>query len=407
MQPLVVVWMMVAVVVAAGGGGDGGGGGGGGNYNPLVGLPALPKPHFASNAAIGSKDLANPGLMALWGEFARIAHSLPISLMAWGGDAGTMKAVIALASQHNASINGQYSPWYSPTIQPGCKVICSSCGPRPPDMCDPTITANDTQELDFLRYRLGNLTALAAAHDGPNPVKVSMVFLDGERFVYNQSSSQQWKDALTHKHNLIYDTIKSLAPDATVVQYGRCGTGRTVPDDIPIPNFKPSYPLSPSGWPTPFWSGYYTGDEKGDVASTDLYALHQLGHTRVKFNATVTLALAHGIDSVVPTLCLGCGYEQQFEGHSFTFNHNYSQHFSWTWGTELNDPKYGADPERFASYDHARMITLFPGPFGMIETKSYPASKGGQPSPELGVGNVGLDHFVSYVLGSAGIRRLR
>ena len=187
---------------------------------------------------------------------------------------------------------------------------------------------------------------------------------------------------------------------------GRCGTGRTVPDAIPIPNFKPDYPLSPSGWPTPFWSGYYTGDEKGDVASTDMYELDQLGHTRAKFNATATLALAHDIDSVVPTLCLGCGFKQNFEGHSFTFNHNYSQDFSWTWGAEFNDPKYAADPERFAAYDHAQLITLFPGPFGMTETASYPAFKGGQPSPELG-GNTGLDHFVSYVLGAAGIRRLR
>ena len=377
-----------------------------GDYNPLVGLPALPKPHFASNGAIGAKDLANPGLMALWGEFARIAHSLPISLMAWGGDAATMEAVIALASLHNASINGQYSPWYSPNFQHGCKVICSSCGPLPPDICDPTITTNETQELDFLSQRLGNLTALAAAHKGPNPVTVSMVFLDGERFVYNHSSPPKWKAALTRKHNLIYDTIKGLAPDATVVQYGRCGTGRVVPDAIPIPNFKPDYPLSPSGWPTPFWSGYYTGDEKGDVGSTDMYALDQLSHTRVKFNATVTLALANGIDSVVPTLCLGCGFKQTFEGTSFTFNHNYSQDFSWTWGAEFNNPIYGADPERFAEYDHAHLITLFPGPFGMTETASYPPSRGGQPSPELG-GNTGLDHFVSYVLGAAGIRRLR
>ena len=30
-------------------------------------------------------------------------------------------------------------------------------------------------------------------------------FLDGERFVYNQSSSPEWKNALTRKHNLIYD----------------------------------------------------------------------------------------------------------------------------------------------------------------------------------------------------------
>jgi hypothetical protein len=132
------------------------------------------------------------------------------------------------------------------------------------------------------------------------------------------------------------------------------------------------------------------------VYSTDMYELDQLAHTRAKFNATATLAIARGIDHVVPTLCLGCGFSQKFEGHSFSFNHNYSQDFSWVWGAEFNDPKYGDDAERFAAYHAAKQITLFPGPFGMIETPSYPPSKGGQPSPELG-GNTGLDHFVSNV----------
>ena len=48
--------------------------------NQLVGLPSLPKPHYASNAAITAADLTSPGRWALWGEFARIAHSLPVSL---------------------------------------------------------------------------------------------------------------------------------------------------------------------------------------------------------------------------------------------------------------------------------------------------------------------------------------
>jgi hypothetical protein len=228
-----------------------------GYVNQLTGLPALPKPHYASNSGIGAQDLANPARMQLWGEFARIAHSLPISLMGWGADVAGMKAVIALASQHNASIGGLYSPWYSPNIESGCKVVCSTCGPLPPGVCDPTVTANETQELNILREHLGNLTSLAMAHTGPNPVKVSMVFLDGERFVYNLTSPPKWKNALTRKHNMIYDLIKELAPEATVVQYGRGGLGRIVPDKIPIPNFhpKPYYPISAAGWPTAFYSG--------------------------------------------------------------------------------------------------------------------------------------------------------
>ena len=53
--------------------------------------------------------------------------------------------------------------------------------------------------------------------------------------------------------------------------------------------------------------GYYTGDEKGDCYSLDMYMLHQLGHTRANFNATVANVIAHGVSDVVPTLCLGCG----------------------------------------------------------------------------------------------------
>jgi hypothetical protein len=151
---------------------------------------------------------------------------------------------------------------------------------------------------------------------------VSLVFLDGERFVYNASSPAAWRSALTRKHNLIYDLIKSLAPDATVVQYGRGELGRTVPDAIPLPNFHPSYPLTADGWPTPFYAGYYTGDERGDCYSMHLYQLDQLAHTRQNFNATATNAIAHGVGCVVPTLCLGCGQVQNFEGHTFSFNHN-------------------------------------------------------------------------------------
>eukprot|EP01045_Picozoa_sp_COSAG04_P017430 COSAG04_NODE_1541_length_6419_cov_3.373259_8_plen_250_part_00 len=156
--------------------------------------------------------------------------------------------------------------------------------------------------------------------------------------MYNASSPPAWRAALTRKHNSIYDLVKSIAPRATVVQYGRGALGRTVPDQIPIPSFHPSYPISADGWPTPFYSGYYTGDERGDCFSQHLYELHQLAQTRQNFNATVTNAIAHGVGSVVPTLCLGCGFEQNFEGHSFSFEHNYSLHYSWTWGAEINNP---------------------------------------------------------------------
>jgi hypothetical protein len=216
--------------------------------NQLKGLPALLKPHLASNHGITAKDLENPGLMALWGEFARIAHSLPMCLMPWGPDELTMRTVIALASQHNASISVQYSPWYSPHIQPGCKVICAHCGPLPPDICDLRVTTNDTIELDFLRGRLANLTKLTAAANGPNSVKVSAAFLDVERFAYNHSSSTEWKVALTRKQDLIHDVIKSLAPDARIAQYGRGAVHRIVPDSIGIPNLQPDYAITAGGW---------------------------------------------------------------------------------------------------------------------------------------------------------------
>jgi hypothetical protein len=284
--------------------------------------------------------------------------------------------------------------------------VCSTCGPLPPHVCSPEPSANDTHELDILRGRLGNLTALAAAHKGPHPVRVSLVFLDGERFVYNASSPAAWRSALTRKHNLIYDLIKSLAPDATVVQYGRGELGRTVPDAIPLPNFHPSYPLTADGWPTPFYAGYYTGDERGDCYSMHLYQLDQLAHTRQNFNATATNAIAHGVGCVVPTLCLGCGQVQNFEGHTFSFNHNYSQHYSWVWGAELNTPSYGADIHRFAAWDFATAITLFPGPFGYHGKPEAGGRENPTGPPEYG-NNTGLDHFVSYVWGAAGVKKLR
>ena len=296
--------------------------------NQLAGLPPLPKPHYASNSGITAEDVANPARMALWGDFARIAHTLPVSLMSWGADESTMAAVVALASQHNASLSGEYSPWYSANIQPGCTTVCSTCGPLPPNVCTPEPSANETQELDILRARLGNLTSIASAHAGAHPVRVSLIFLDGERFVYNASSSDVWRRALVRKHNLIYDLIKSLAPDATVVQYGRGELERAVPDAIALPNFHPSYPLTADGWPTPFYAGYYTGDERGDCYSMHLYNLDQLGQTRQNFNATATNAIAHNVDCVA---AFGCKMLRKFDNVShciFIYNvkHESSEH---------------------------------------------------------------------------------
>lgn len=368
--------------------------------NQLAGLPPLPKPHCASNHGITANDLLNPGRMALWAEFARIAHTLPVCLMPWGPDEVAMQTIVALARQHNASISVQYSPWYSPQIQPGCTVICTHCGPLPPGICDPRITTNDTIELEFLRGRLENLTAAGRTGTGP-PVKVTAVFLDAERFAFNHSSTPDWKAALARKQDLIHDLISSLAPDATIAQYGRGGVHRIVPDSIGIPNFRPEYAITADGWSVPGDSGYYPDECKGDVYTTSMYRLDQLAESRADLNRTIQNAIAHGMSEVVPVLCLGCGDQQRFEGHKFSSDHNYSRHFSWVWGAELNNPAFAADAQRFAAYDYVRTVAIFPGPFGEQDA-NHPDHQG---LPEHG-NSTTLDHFVSYVWGAAGVERL-
>ena len=58
---------------------------------------------------------------------------------------------------------GRQLPELSAFVAAGCKVVCSTCGPLPPDVCNPTLTANDTSELAILRERLTALTTLANA----------------------------------------------------------------------------------------------------------------------------------------------------------------------------------------------------------------------------------------------------
>ncbi len=175
-------------------------------------------------------------------------------------------------------------------------------------------------------------------------IGVSALLLDSERF-HVQPGNTAWNDAITKKHNLVYDIGRELFPDALIIYFGR-GIHRVAYGN---------------GWGQ---HGYYTLQEKGDVYSCALYRVPEIGYMRETFRRTYELAKAHGCDVVVPTVALAAGYRRKVDRlHEWTFDWDYDLVYSWKLGAELNHPWFGARPQRFAPWNAAKVVKLYPAPF--------------------------------------------
>ena len=128
-----------------------------------------------------------------------------------------------------------------------------------------------------------NLAAIKAlllrsnARHGAN-VSVSAVLLDSERFTVARGNAT-WNDAMTAKHDMMYNASKRAFPSAPVEFYDR---GGYTMDGIGTAYFAPS--------------PYYTLEERGDSFATSLYGVGELGYTREQYDQTVALALAHSAE---------------------------------------------------------------------------------------------------------------
>jgi len=198
-------------------------------------------------------------------------------------------------------------------------------------------------------------------------IPISALLLDHERFKVSDDDLA-WNQAITDKLTATYDTAKSVFPDARIEWWGRGG-----------------YRPVPSGWGrTP----YSTLDEPGESLACSLYRVPEAEVTREAYRRSYALAQEHGISKVNPWVALAAGVRPGTATFSeWLQDWDYDVSHAWRIGAELNDPFYAANPDVYAPWDAAEVITFYPGAFN-------------HRSPAWG------KHFVAYVRGAHGIEEL-
>eukprot|EP01052_Picozoa_sp_SAG31_P005379 SAG31_NODE_236_length_19594_cov_7.018620_5_plen_412_part_00 len=369
--------------------------------NPLRGLPALPKPHYSWPlpglflADVGHAD----GVLV---DFARVTHSIPLDLTYMAGqNKGWEMVAVAVEACHRAGPNCtlaiNYSPWQN--------------WPNANDEPDPTLRgAAEEAELAHFRTSLSNTThwiRVANAELGAN-VRVGALLLDSEIFEADYWFPPSYYDAVSRKHELIYNCSISAFPKATTLFYAYGAAHRiTYRWGGPEPP-KPD-PLRrglPAGWrrDNRFTLREHLG---GSPFTTELYSVPEQQEMRELFKASAALAtsLANGPGPspsnglVVPWLALGCGYRRAIESCTqgplcsavFDTTWNYDEVYSYMLGAEINLPWYANHAADFAPWDKAPVVLLYPGPFDYrgVQLPSGTTSM--------------MSHFVAYLKGAGNI----
>ena len=327
----------------------------------LQGVPPLAKPHYSWPLTGYTLRVDDANLR----EYARVSGSLPISLNEGSvGSPGTSRAQVAVAVEICAAIGASltinYSPWYTHFTGD-----------------DPTVRgAAEAAELGAYRAKLAEIATLLAGPTQP-AVSVGAIVLDSEKFAFNASSSAAYLAALSRKNDLIYNLSHEAFPKARILQYGRGGAARW-----PYGIDKATAVADP--WVT---TNYYTRGDRGDVYSTALYTVPEIGYTRETFNRTVGHAVRDGVRSVTPFVALGAGERRSAALHGGVrlSAWDYDLVYSWMLGAEINDPFYARFPGAYAAWDYAHSVVLWPSVF---DARFGPAN---------------WKHFVAYARGAAGL----
>ena len=77
---------------------------------------------------------------------------------------------------------------------------------------------------------------------------------------------------------------------------------------------------------------------------------------------------------------------------------DYGYEYSWLLGREIADPFFAKNPSKFAPWDYAKRVCLYPSVFETVLTAPLNTSNG--------TSTLIMMHFVAYVLGAAGIEQL-
>ena len=202
-------------------------------------------------------------------------------------------------------------------------------------------------------------------------VFVGAIILDTELWYAKDEEDvgyEEWNAALDAKYDAMYDIAKDIFPEAIVEWYARGQITRG---------------MSFSGY---YASNRFTLNEQGNRFSVSLYRVPEPEEMRTCFALTLESAQEHGCEDVTAWVSLASGYRRKtdvVDRNYWSGDWDYDLYYSWQMGAELNDPYYAARPERFAPWDHADIIVLYPEPFGRVAHWGK--------------------HFVAYVRGAHGL----
>ena len=293
--------------------------------NPLAGLPALPKPHFSWYRYAKRSDN-----WATLVDYARITHSVPIvhnanqseitnavNLCYHADGCGT---TAGCSSIHNCSLALNWSP-YVKTME----AAKTAHAPADPTKTTP-LEESYLAEFSAWAANVTRWAAEASAHNG-REVRVGAVIFDQEAFNNGADPNPDVRAALTAKNNAYYRAAELGCPGAEIIQYNRGGWQICPPGEPTCPAEyrngvhgectdpklqRPAIPCDPEGY---FRDWPYTLDAKelGDSMSVSLYQVPELTSMIAIFNRTASTATAHGVSTVVPFICLGCGAKRNVQ----------------------------------------------------------------------------------------------
>lgn len=197
-------------------------------------------------------------------------------------------------------------------------------------------------------------------------VEVGAVTLDQERLI-EKPGDNTWNEGIREALDAIHIRAKTIFTTARIEWYGR-GV----------------YPAQEkTGWAK---SNNFTGKEILSSLSISLYSLPNLEQMREAYRRTCKLADELGVEDVTPWVALGAGYQpSQRSPHKWYFDWNYDLKYSYQMGAELNIPRFSEQPNRYAPYNRAKIVVLYPSPFNK-QTPSW------------------TRHFIAYVRGATGVK---
>jgi hypothetical protein len=299
----------------------------------LSALKPLPKVHYSS--PLKSDILDNKNNQRLY-ELVRIMHSVCV----WG-EWTTAEQIdncvytCARVNKTNPEIKASLAITFSPWHRRFDKNL-------PPTDRGPTYR----KEIDYFEERalLVKKWVEQSNKKYGSDVKISAIFLDCERF-YVSPDDEKWNEAIRENLDAIHIKTKAIFPEARIEWYGR-GMVQASDGD---------------GWAK---TKYWTGKEIKAPLSCSLYSIPEMELTRETFRRTCKLADQMGISDVTAYVALAAGYRRGLKkAQYFDMDWQYDIIYAYRIGAELNIKWYGDRPERFAPYNRAKIISLYPPPF--------------------------------------------